>query len=66
MDSVGISELETYEEADGLYTEEPAIHIVTWCKCQSVFTCFLVFNIFGARVTYPRRDNSCPDSSLRS
>ena len=43
MNSVGVSELETYEEADGLYTEEPAIHIVTWCKRQSIFTCFPPF-----------------------
>jgi hypothetical protein len=34
MNSVGVSELETYEETDGLNTEESTIHIVTCSPCQ--------------------------------
>ena len=33
MNSVGVSELETYEETDGLNTEEPTIHVVACCSC---------------------------------
>ena len=33
MNSVGVSELETNEETDGLNTEEPTIHVVACCSC---------------------------------
>ena len=34
MNSVGVSELETYEETDGLNTEESTVHVVACCSCQ--------------------------------
>ena len=34
MNSVGVSELETYEETNGLNTEEPTVHVVACCSRQ--------------------------------
>ena len=34
MNSVGVSELETYEETNGLNTEEPTVHVVACFSCQ--------------------------------
>lgn len=34
MNSVRVSELETYEETDGLNAEESTVHVVACCSCQ--------------------------------